>query len=239
MHLLIALIAAVLFTFIFRIPLKKMPWLFYILAIVADIVFTSHILFQVAPTLARALFPYMQRCLFAFGLFAIVMFIGVLPEGSKLRRMLMPIRAELSIVAAILTIGHVINYLNSYLAQIFSPTAVISTNLVFSFLVSAILIILLALLTITSFNVVRRKMHAASWKKLQKLAYPFFILTYVHLVLILFPTATAMNQKPLISVGIYTILMLAYIILRVRKSALDKKAAEAPIAKAQEPAPAC
>ena len=78
-----------------------------------------------------------KRQLLGFALFALVMYIGALPEGSKARQMLMPIRGELSIIAAILTVGHVANYLGTYLADILSGFAGMSAGMVASFVVSS------------------------------------------------------------------------------------------------------
>ena len=53
----------------------------------------------------------------------------------------------------------------------------------------AALVVLLVVLGVTSFAFVKRQMSTASWKKVQKLAYPFFGLVYVHPLLMLLPSA--------------------------------------------------
>ena len=40
-----------------------------------------------------------------------------------------------------------------------------------------------------SFRFVKHRMSGAAWKNVQKLAYPFFLLTFVHLVIVLAPAA--------------------------------------------------
>ena len=152
------------------------------------------------------------------------MYIGALPEGSKARQMLMPIRGELSIIAAILTVGHVANYLGTYLADILSGFAGMSAGMVASFVVSSLLIVLLAALTVTSFNAVKTRMSSDAWKRLQKTAYAFFGLTYVHLVLVLAPTVSSSGQKAAFSIAAYTAIMLVYVALRAATHLRAKRA---------------
>ena len=141
--------------------------------------------------------------------------------------MLMPIRGELSIIAAILTVGHVANYLGTYLADILSGFAGMSAGMVASFVVSSLLIVLLAALTVTSFNAVKTRMSSDAWKRLQKTAYAFFGLTYVHLVLVLAPTVSSSGQKAAFSIAAYTAVMLAYAALRVAAHLRAKRARSA------------
>lgn len=225
MELLIALAISVLFAVLFRKQIKRYPVAFYIIAIAIDVLFLSKVLFGVSREFAVVVYPYLTRCLIGFAFFAVVMFIGVFSKGSKARHALMPIRGELSIIAAILTIGHVVNYLNSYLAQMLSGFVGMSEAMIISFVVSSLLIILLAALTVTSFNAVKTRMSKKSWKNLQKTAYVFFGLTYLHLLLVLAPTISSSGQRALFSICIYTLLMLVYVVLRVRKYVHDKKGA--------------
>ena len=141
--------------------------------------------------------------------------------------MLMPIRGELSIIAAILTIGHVANYLGTYLADILSGFAGMSAGMIASFVVSSLLIVLLAALTVKSFNAVKTRMSSDAWKRLQKTAYVFFGLTYVHLVLVLAPTISSSGQKATFSIAAYTAVMLAYAALRVAAHLRAKRARSA------------
>jgi len=221
MEVLIAVVVSALFAALCKKPLKKYPWIFYLLAVAIVGVFLSHVLLTAFPVAGRVLYPYIQRCLFAFGLFCIVMFIGALSDKSRIKKYFMPIRGELSIIASILTMGHVINYLGSYLDRLISGFAGATATMILSFAVSAVLLIALIPLAVTSFNGVRRKMSPAAWKRLQLCAYPFFILIYVHLLLIL----SASGPKGFISIAVYTVIFGTYIILRIRRAILDKKAA--------------
>ena len=81
------------------------------------------------------------------------------------------------------------------------------------------LIVLLIPLAITSRNSVKGKMAVASWKKLQKLSYAFYGLTYVHIVLMLVPTISSTGQRAALSLVIYT----ALFVMRVAKSMRGKR----------------
>ena len=227
MELLIALVASAVFAYLLRRPIKRYAVSFYVVAVAVDVLFLSRMLFGVSREFAAAAYPYFTRCLLGFALFAVVMYIGVLPRGSKLRHALMPIRGELSVIAAILTIGHVVNYLGQYLAQILSGFAGMRPAMVASFVVSTLLIILLAALTVTSFNSVKARMRPESWKALQRWAYAFFGLTYLHLLLVLAPTVSSAGQKAALSVAVYTAVMLAYVVLRVAAWLREKRRAAA------------
>ena len=166
MEVLLAIVISVLFACALRKQIKRYAVSFYIVAVAVDVLFLSGVLFGVSRGVAAAVYPYLTRCLLGFALFALVMYIGALPEGSRARQMLMPIRGELSIIAAILTIGHVANYLGTYLADILSGFAGMSAGMIASFVVSSLLIVLLAALTVTSFNAVKTRMSSDPWTRL-------------------------------------------------------------------------
>lgn len=222
MEPLIALAIAILFALLLKKPLRKAPLVFYIVAVALDILFLSHVTFTFAPNIARTVFPYMQRCLLSFAFLSVVMFIGVLPDTLKIKKDLLAVRGELSIFAALLSLGHIVHYLVSYLGRIFLSPSTIDSNLLVSFALSSLLVILLAVLTVTSFKTVRSKMNVASWKKLQKLAYVFYGLIYVHLVLILLPVSAHLSEKAIMSVVFYSAIMLIYLVARLRLYLVDR-----------------
>lgn len=222
MEPLIALLIAALCALLLRKPIHKAPIAFYVLAVILDILFLSHVTFSVAPDVARIVFPYMQRCLLSFSFLTVVMFIGVLPDSLKLKKDLLAIRGELSIIAALLSLGHIVHYLNAYLGRVFLQPSTIDANLLVSFCLSSLLVILLAILTVTSFKAVRSKMNPTTWKKIQKSAYVFYVLIYVHLVLILLPVSAQLSQKAIASVVFYSAIMLVYVVLRVGVALTEK-----------------
>lgn len=215
MEVLIALAVSVGLTFLLRRCIKRYAVAFYIIAIAVDVLFLSKLLFGVSRDLAVIIYPYMTRCLVGFALFSLVMYVGVLPKSSKVRHMLMPIRGELSVIAAILTIGHVINYLGIYLNQMLSGFVGMSMGMIASFFLSSLLIVLLAILTVTSFNIIKTLMRPNIWKNLQRTAYAFYGLTYLHLVLVLAPSISSTGQRAAFSIAIYSAVVGVYFILRL------------------------
>lgn len=73
--------------------------------------------------------------------------------------------------------------------------------------------ILMIPLFITSLKKVRRKMKGLQWKKLQRWAYLFYLLSYVHIVFIL------LNDKEIdwLRLATYTLIFSSYMILRLMK----------------------
>lgn len=109
MELIISLVVTFLLVLLLRKPIKNYPVVFYVLLVAVDILFLSGVLFGVSREIATIGYPYVVRCLVGISLFVIVMYIGALGDGNRIRRMLMPIRGELSVMACILTFGHVIS----------------------------------------------------------------------------------------------------------------------------------
>ena len=87
-----------------------------------------------------------------------------------------------------------------------------------------VLLALLVVLGVTSFNFAKKRMRAETWKKVQRLAYPFFMLVYVHLLLMLAPAVPAGRHcRPNVGCGIFGG-VLAYAALRLARAAWDRKA---------------
>ena len=63
------------------------------------------------------------------------------------------------------------------------------------------------------------KMRASTWKKIQRLAYPFFIMIYIH-VMVLY---SAKFDKHMFDIIIYTLIFGAYGVLRIRKYIMKRK----------------
>lgn len=222
MLLLLCLLLAVVFSIALRQPIKKVPWLFYILAVAVDVLIVFSASLDLPPFIWKSLVLVNGRCLFAFGLFTVVMFIGVLKDGTKLKHWLTPIRAELSIIAAILTVGHIVRYLGVYSPRVLANPLSVSNGILVSFVVALVLGILLVLLTVTSFKLVKRAMNASAWKRLQRLAYPFFVLIYAHILLIMVRPALMGAEGALISLVVYGAIVVAYVVLRVLRYRGDK-----------------
>ncbi|MBQ9068779.1 MAG: ferric reductase-like transmembrane domain-containing protein [Eggerthellaceae bacterium] len=215
MEFALTLVATTVACFVLRNPIRKAPMVFYVLSIAL----TAFCIAMPYLGLPREIWVFMstimRKCLLPLALFVVVMFIGVLPRTSKASLWLRPIRAELSIIAWILTLGHVVIYFNSY----FPRVGGLSNNMLASLVVAMLLFVLLIVLGVTSFQFVKKRMNHDTWKKVQKLAYPFFILVYVHLLLIFVPSAMNGGVQAQINIAVYTVLFVAYIVLRLLRAA--------------------
>lgn len=220
MDFLVVFVFAVVGAFALRNPLKKAPVVFYVLAVAVSVLFIASGFFSMPRAMWSALFLLVQRCMLALALFSVVMFIGVFPQNSRVGQWLRPVRAELSIVAWILSLGHMVAYLSSYLPRF----GTMKDTVLVAFVVALVLFALLLVLGVTSFNVVKKRMKTSTWKRVQMLAYPFFGLVYVHLVLMLLPSALQGGAAAQTSVAVYTVLFGAYAVLRVVRAVRDRRA---------------
>lgn len=221
----ISLITAALFVLVFHKLLKKKPVIFYLAAIliVAFTVIIDGV--NISSWFDNYICAMFSRGCFSTALWVIIMYTGALKNGSKLIKMLMPIRGELSIFAAIITLGHNIVYGKIYFVNLFTNIKRMPTTQILAAVLTLIMIAILIPLTVTSFKACRKKMNGKSWKKLQRFAYLFYGLLYVHIMLVTFPSALLGKHSSVISVIIYTAVFLFYLVWRVRKYCILKKKA--------------
>lgn len=224
MMMLVCLVLAFAFAIVFKKPLKKAPWVFYLLTIAFDVVLFYSAQLNLPRWFYSTVIMANGRCLFAFGLFTVVMFIGAMKDGSKLERWLHPIRAELSILAALLALGHMVRYANIYSLRIITNPAAQANGMLVSFVIAILLTIMLVLLTVTSFKFVKHHMKASVWKGLQRLAYPFFVLIYAHVLLIILRPLLTGASGAVESAVVYGAVVLVYVVMRVLRYRQDKAA---------------
>ena len=226
MTLLISLIIAFLFIGIGHKFIKKNANLCYIIAAVISIILITFEYTKLSfsfPLWLNNILSIFTRSAFSTALFIVVMYTGALKNGSKLIKILMPIRAELSIIASILTLGHNIIYGKTYFVKLFTNPESIKGNVLLAAIVSLILILIMLPLMITSFQKVRRKIQPKKWKKLQRTAYLFYGLIYVHIMLLIMPSAFNGNVIYIFNVILYSIIFLTYAVMRIRKAFTKKK----------------
>ncbi|MEG0303871.1 MAG: hypothetical protein RR842_09985 [Gordonibacter sp.] len=216
----IVLVITAAASLLLRNPLRKWPWLFYVLAVAVDVLFLAESFMP--RSVWSLLLTLVQKCMLPLALFAVVMFIGVFARDSKVGSWLRPVRAELSIIAWILSLGHMTVYLMSYVPRVLAGGS-LGGNVALSFVVALVLFALLLMLGITSFNGVKKRMKADSWKRVQLLAYPFFGLIYVHVLLMLLPSALHGGVAAQVSVAVYTMVFGTYAVLRVARAMKDRK----------------
>ena len=171
----------------------------------------------------------MQKCTLSLALFFVVMAIGAFPHAGAVGKRLRPIRAELSIMAWILSLGHMCVYLASYVPRIAQGLGHSGSVLV-SLSIALLLFALLFVLGVTSFRAVKRRMTRRSWTAVQRLSYLFFGLVFVHLMLMLAPAAMSGGLEALVSAAVYTALFSGYAVARIVRAYLDAKAGTVPSA---------
>ena len=224
MDFLLMLIVTVAATLLLRSPIHKFPVLFYVLAVAADVAYIAGIERLLPRAVMSVLALPMGKCMLSLALFVVVMYIGVFAKGSRVHQWLKPVRAELSIVACILACGHMAVYLASYAPRL---GGAMGANVLSALVVALALLVLLLALGVTSFGFVKRRMRTESWKRLQRWAYVFFGLVYVHLMLMLAPAASRGGEAALVTVAVYTVVFGAYAVLRVRRAFVDRRAVAA------------
>ena len=224
MLLIISLIIVALFIYFLKDSLKKYANIFYIgVAVISIAVFLLEFLSMPLFVKNNILGIFAKGSL-GTAMFVAVMYAGALPKGSKLIAPLMKIRGELSITAAILVLCHNFTYGMTYFRMLFTKTSLLSATQLAAAVISLVLIAIMLVLTVTSFPSVRKKMQAKKWKQLQRTAYVFYGLMYVHIMLINIPYARLGLGMYIANVVIYSIVFLGYAAMRISKAVSVKAA---------------
>ncbi len=153
-------------------------------------------------------------------MFTIVMYTGVLDKKKDITKKLLSIRGELSIIACILTLGHNILYGITNFAILFTNPTSFKLPKLIAAIISVILIIIMIPLMITSFPNVRKKIPFKTWKAIQRSAYVFYGLIYVHVMCLFIPK---MQKGKFYDVLIYTFIFALYYIARIYRFKKDKE----------------
>lgn len=226
MLLIISLIIVSLFIYFLKDSLKKHAGIYYIGAAVISIAVFLIGFLPMPLFLKNNILGIFAKGSLGTAMFIAVMYAGALPKGSKLIAPLMKIRGELSITAAILVLCHNFAYGITYFKMLFIKPEALSATQLTAAIISLVLIIIMIVLTVTSFQAVRKKMKAKKWKQLQRTAYVFYGLMYVHIMLINIPYARLGLGTYIANVVIYSIVFLGYAAMRIAK-AVSVKAARA------------
>ncbi len=220
MAFLIALVVSAVLAVLLAKLIKAAAWVFYVLALAASAVyaycwFTGKLL-----VMPRFFLIGMRSCLIGAACMVVVMYVGALPDGW-LRRRLAPIRGELSIIGAFFCVGHMATFLTSYV----SFSGITAVGRVIPPLVAAfLLLVLLIVLTATSFNAVKRAMSAKVWKGVQRWAYVFYGVLFFHVLWFTVPRAFTGNAEHIISAIVYVAVFAVYVVMRALKAKRDKMA---------------
>ena len=224
MLLIISLIIVSLFIYFLKGSLKKHAGIYYIGAAVISIAVFLIGFLSMPLFLKTNILGIFAKGSLGTAMFVAVMYAGALPKGSKLIAPLMKIRGELSITAAILVLCHNFTYGITYFKMLFIKPEALSATQLTAAIISLVLIIIMIVLTVTSFQAVRKKMKAKKWKQLQRTAYVFYGLMYVHIMLINIPYARLGLGTYIANVVIYSIVFLGYAAMRIAKAVSVKAA---------------
>ena len=222
MLLIISLIIVSLFIYFLKDSLKKHAGIYYIGAAVISIAVFLIGFLPMPLFLKNNILGIFAKGSLGTAMFIAVMYAGALPKGSKLIAPLMKIRGELSITAAILVLCHNFTYGITYFKMLFMKPEALSATQLTAAIISLVLIIIMIVLTVTSFQAVRKKMKAKKWKQLQRTAYVFYGLMYVHIMLINIPYARLGLGTYIANVVIYSIVFLGYAAMRIAKAVSAK-----------------
>ena len=229
MLFIISLIIALFTAFILDKQQKKRPVIFYIAAVVltAASIITAQSDITINNSFVRNyVLGMFSRGALGAAFWAVVMFTGALPNGSAPIKKLMPIRGELSITAAVLTLSHIVTFGIRYLTSLVNGrtgSGDAFRNFVITFVLSAAMTLIMIPLTVMSFKAVRKKMAAKTWKKIQCFAYLFYAMIYIHIMVLFIPKAQNGREGYFLSVLVYSAVFIGYAVLRLRKYYLSKK----------------
>ena len=223
MLFLIAIAVSVVFVAACHNVLKKYKNIFYIAAAIITILVSSVNFRGLPDFLNNYVIALFTRGALSTALWCIVMWAGALPNGSKAIRTVMPVRAELSITAAILTLGHNIGFGKAYFVMMFTSPEKMSVNQFAAGIITIVLLLIMIPLTIMSFPSVRKKFEAKKWKKIQRTAYAFYALLYAHIMILYISMAYNGRDGYLFSIVVYSIVFIGYAVFRIRKHLILKK----------------
>ena len=222
MLLIISLVLAVAFVFLCGKALKKHPNLFYIGAGIITAVLALIPFDGVPDFVNNYILALFRRGSFATAIFIIVMYTGALKNGSALMKKLIVIRGELSIMASIMILCHNIFFGKTYFVRLFTSASTMPVTQLLAAIASLLMLVIMIPLAIMSFPKIRKKMKPKLWKRLQRFAYAFYALIYIHIFLLTYSSAQARRGDYALSLILYTIVFGVYLVMRVRKYLLKK-----------------
>lgn len=224
MLFLIALVIAVSFSLICAPALRKKPLPFYIAAAVLSAAVVILAQYRIENELVQKyILALFSKGAVATAFWCVVMFAGALPQKSALRRRLMPSRGELSIFSALLTLSHIVTYAVIYIKRLLNPDFDPQTDFIVTCAVVILLLCIMIPLTVMSFKKVRGRMKPKTWKNIQRTAYLFFALIYVHVLVLYLPRAVRGTDGYLLTVMTYTAVWTLYLVMRLRKYFIERR----------------
>ena len=226
MIVILTLICSLAFFHFFGKALKKKPAVLYGICILLSLVSIFYPREGGLPFLDFFFKKIMQRGVMAGSLFIWVMLAPVLPKSFSGRKTIYLLRGEMAICASLITLAHNLAFGGKYFGALFLGQGHISLMELHAAIVSCLMILLLIPLTITSFQTVRRKMQAKSWKKLQNWSYLFYLLLYLHIFFIYQGALIRGKGDYFFTLMLYSFIFGFYGFLRIRQHRIQKESKE-------------
>ena len=222
----LTLICSLAFFHFFGKALKKKPAVLYGICILLSLVSIFYPREGGLPFLDFFFKKIMQRGVLAGSLFIWVMIAPVLPKSFSGRKTIYLLRGEMAICASLITLAHNLAFGGKYFGALFFGQGHISLMELHAAIVSCLMILLLIPLTVTSFQAVRRKMQAKSWKKLQNWSYLFYLLLYLHIFFIYQGALIRGKGDYFFTLMLYSFIFGFYGFLRIRQYRMQKESKE-------------
>lgn len=224
MLFIISILAVALFIALFSKQIKKYAVLFYfgsaLIAILFIIYSKMKLNVYVPENINKYVINIFSRSAVSTAMFTIVMYTGALDKKMNMTKKLFSIRGELSIIACILTLGHNILYGISIFPTLFTNPSSFALPRLIAAILSVTMICMMIPLMITSFKCVRKKIPFKKWKAVQRMAYVFYGLIYVHVMCLYLPK---IQKGKYYEILIYSCIFILYYILRIHRFIKDKK----------------
>ena len=226
MIVILTLLCSLAFFHFFGKAVKKKPAVLYGICILLSLVSIFYPREGGLPFLDFFFQKIMQRGILAGSLFIWVMIAPVLPKRFSGRKTIYLLRGEMAISASLITLAHNLAFGGKYFGAVFFGQGHISLMELHAAIVSCLMILLLIPLTITSFQTVRRKMQAKTWKKLQNWSYLFYLLLYLHIFFIYQGALIRGKGEYFFTLMLYSFLFGFYGFLRIRQYRMQKETRE-------------
>lgn len=226
MIVILTLLCSLAFFHFFGKAVKKKPAVLYGICILLSLVSIFYPREGGLPFLDFFFKKIMQRGVLAGSLFILVMLAPVLPKCFSGRKTIYLLRGEMAISASLITLAHNLAFGRKYFGAVFFGQGHISLMELHAAIVSCLMILLLIPLTITSFQTVRRKMQAKTWKKVQNWSYLFYLLLYLHIFFIYQGALIRGKGEYFFTLMLYSFLFGFYGFLRIRQYRVQKETRE-------------
>lgn len=224
MLLVYSLIFAVAMSLVLTSSIRKNSKLYYAIALIIALLTSFYKLY--GDTFSIQLTGFLlafekasMKGILSVAFFVLVMFAGALNIKWDITKKLLSIRAQLAIIGSILILPHGLIYTYFIFGDFIKNFTLQGLSMI-HLTIGLIAFIVMIPLFITSFKFVRSKMNYAKWKSIQRWSYLFYVLTYLHIILILLNK----DNIDMLKINIYTIVFGVYTILRLLKEFKNRKA---------------